>query len=277
MSFERREKPSLSFSLMEPLSAPLMASPPLQKSDSLSAEAAKPAAPAVYQSAYDAKLKERAKKEPIAKTRKLTIQERFEAIANLLRNSGLALSITVHMTEETAMQTMPFKFDLQREDPLQLFYDLKDLEMGDVLALALVNDWLYYFPRAAPNIYEDPMKRKEHAKLREENEQALLKFAEKNKKNLPARIAIIENWMLKMKGYEANQERSERAVRELLKLNKAEENDRDLVIALRDEVKDTRDTVHKVPGLITRVDSLAEQLAVLTTRVDAILDRLGQV
>jgi hypothetical protein len=254
---------------MEPQDAPLVASPPLESPKKpVAAEDSKPFAK--YHSAYDDKLKQRAKKEPIAKNRQLTIEQRFEAVANLLRNSGLALSITVHMTEETAMQTMPFKFDLQREDPLHLFYDLKDLEMGDVLGLALVNDWLYYYPRAAPNIYEDPMKRKEHAKLREENEAATLAFAHKNRKNLPARLAILENWMLKMKGYDANLERADRAIRELLKLNKTEENDRDLVIALRDEVKDIREIFNKVPGLITRVDTISE-------RVDSLMDAVGQV
>jgi hypothetical protein len=271
---------------MQPADAPLVASAPLdsctKKQPAVTEE--KPPPPAKYLSAYDDKLKERAKREPIAKTRQLTIQERFEGIVELLRRTGLSLGITVTMTEESAKQTMPYRFDLRHEDPMQLLYDLKDLEMGDVLTLALVNDWLYYFPRSSPNIYEDPVKREEHAKLREENEKAALAFAKKHKANLPLRIGALETKMVRMGNYEANLERADRAIRELLKQTKAEENDRDLVIALREEVKDTRETIQKVPVLITRADDAVERIAKLeerldtiSRRVDAILDRLGQV
>lgn len=217
--------------------------------------------PKLIESEFDEEIKRRAAEMPMTRARTLPLDSRFKAICNTLQRSGLALSIGVKVDEESAKIAMSHSFDLRYDDPIHLIMDLQDLELGDVVAIALVGDKIYYHPRAAPNIYQDPVKREPFAKLREEEEQAKLKFAEKHKKNLSLRLYEVERQVQRLSGYEANLERAERAVRELMKLNKVESSLEDTVQALREQVADVRQYTVLVPSLSDRLKTMEEKLA----------------
>jgi len=203
-------------------------------------------------SAYNAEIERRGKQEPIVKSRLLPIEERFEAIASALRRSGLAVNITVDAKEEQLKLVMPMVHDLRYDDPLQMILELQDLELGDVVALGLANDKIYYAPRAAPNIYHDPLKREPFAKIREDEQKQMLAFAKKHKNNMPLRVTMLETKVSRLCGLEETIERADHAIRQLLK-TKTENNYEDLVAALREQVEDVRQYTVKVPSLEARL------------------------
>lgn len=207
-------------------------------------------------SVYNEEIKRRGQEAPIARSRLLPIEQRFEAICNTLRRSGIALSITVDAKEEQLKVVMPKKLDLRCEDPFRIIMELQDLELGDVVAIGLANDCIYYLPQAAPNIYNDPLKREPFAKIREDEEKALVAFARKHKGNLPIRIADLEKKVLHLSGLEKNLERADHAIRELMKMTKQENNFEDVVQAMREEVADMKQYALLVPSVMARLESL---------------------
>lgn len=216
--------------------------------------------PKLIESEFDEEIKRRAAERPITRSRTLPLDSRFKAICNTLQRSGLALSIGIKVSEEDAKLAFSQSFDLRFDDPIHLILELQDLELGDVVAIALVGEKIYYHPRAAPNIYNDPVKREPFAKVREEEEQAKLKFAEKHKKNMSLRLLEVEKQVQRLSGYEANLERAERAVRELMKLNKVESSLEDMVQALREQVADVRQYTVLVPSISDRIKTVEERL-----------------
>lgn len=217
--------------------------------------------PKLIESEFDEEIKRRAMERPITRARALPLDSRFKAICNTLQRSGLALMISVKINEEDAKLSLSHSFDLRYDDPIHLIMDLQDLELGDVVAIALVGEKIYYHPRAAPNIYQDPVKREPFAKLREEEENAKLQFAEKHKKNMSLRLYEVERQVQRLSGYEANLERAERAVRELMKLNKVESSLEDTVQALREQVADVRQYTVLVPSISDRLKTVEEKLS----------------
>lgn len=236
----------------------MQAPPAAAAAAAASAEASPPCPPSppLPSSPFNEEIQRRAQETPMTKSRCLKIEQRFEAICNTLRRSGLALTITVHAKEDQLQMAMPMVHDLRYDDPLKIIMDLQDLELGDVVAMGLANDKLYYAPRASPNIYRDPLKREPFSKLREDEQKQMLAFAKKHKSNLPLRIASLESKVLHLSNMEENLERSDHAIRELLKLNKIESSYEDLVQALREQVEDLRQHAIKVPSLEARVRAL---------------------
>lgn len=233
---------------------------PSSAAASSTADESGPLGPKLVESEFDDEIARRAKERPMTRARTLPLDARFKAICNTLQRSGLALTITVKINEEDAKLAMSQCFDLRFDDPIHLIMDLQDLELGDVVAIALVGDKIYYHPRAAPNIYHDPVKREAFAKVREEEEKAKLKFAEKHKKNMSLRLLEVEKQVQRLSGYEANLERAERAVRELMKLNKVESSLEDTVQALREQVADVRQYTVLVPSISDRLKTVEEKL-----------------
>lgn len=170
--------------------------------------------------------------------------------------SGLAVMFLGGINERYAASNFEGYHDIAEDNPVEFYEMLQRREMfrGDVLFLGLRGTRLYYRLRPRPNIYNDPLKRREYVKVLQDLEEQMIKDnLKKDKGSHEKRLFRIEQAMSKMAVIANALEGQNQAIQQLLKMHSREKYNGDLIQALRENIANHE---REILTLNTRISDL---------------------
>lgn len=173
----------------------------------------------------------------------LTDEQRASGLVTAIKRSGIIVNMVEGgRTEQETKEMFPHCFDIETDNPADLFAATEELDAGDTCTFALYGSRLYYFPRMIANPYHDPLKRQQLVDKIKKEEKKQLK-ASRQKGNFNQRLLALEQVVSKFLHMDDHMQELNESCARLIKVKESREIDKDQILALQQWIQNiARDT-----------------------------------